>query len=237
MSARAWRWLGGGLLAAGTALALVWSALLVWANGEAAYYGFPHVARQHLALHCPYFVAQDETTTISATITNTNPHPTTFGIQSWLSLPLGLDTLTEHRRLAPGEAWHWSREIGPENRDLRYFVFASVYVFGGYPIPQRQSTCGAFVVPVQGISGNTIWWGGTALALILAVIGFGFWWWGQRNVHIPTNTRLAAKFFFVLTPLSLAVAMWGPWMLGVAVLVVGSMAALIFISGWVAYGH
>ncbi len=235
MSPRAWRWLGGGLLAFGMSIALVWSALLIWANGEAAYYGFPLMARQNLDLHCPYFLAADETAQISTTITNTNPYPATIGIQSWLSIPLGLDTRTEHRRLAPGETWAWSRTIGPENRDLRYFVFASVYVFGGYPMPQRQSLCGAFVIPVRGISGQTVWWLGVFLALLLASIGFGIWTWAQRTAHIPTNIRLGIRFFFLLTPLSLAVAMWAPWMLGVAVLIVGGLAILIFVSGWIAY--
>ncbi len=222
-----------GLFGAGVLLGLLLTGMILWAYAETAYYGFPHMADAHLtSLRCPHFMTQDEHATIQATITNTTGHPATFGVISWVSVPLAWERQTEHKHLAAGETWHWSREIGPENRDLRHFIMASVYTFGGYPIPQRQGWCGVFVLPLRGLRGEIVLWLGAVLTLALLFAGG----WQLRRVwqerRVSAAGRWAAGFFLFVTPLNLVLAWLGLWMLGVGALVAEALLLLIVGLSW-----
>ncbi len=229
MSAQTMRRLGMGMFLVGIALALVIAGLSTWANTEAVYYGFPHMTMNRLTtLSCPHFIAWDEETEVRARLTNTNPYPATLGVKSWVSVPLAWEVHTEHRKLQPGETWHWSRPIGSEeNRVLRHFVFVTVYTFGGYPMPQRQSMCGIYVLPVRGVRGDTVMWLALALAMLLLVGGWWLWRRGQGEAVTSTVLKWTVHFFLVLTPLTVATALWVSWALAIVLLVVNVLLIVI----------
>ncbi len=229
MSAQVKRRLGLGMFAGGVLLALLIAGLSTWANTEAVYYGFPHMTMNRLTtLSCPHFIAWDEESEVQVRLTNTNSYPATVGIKSWVSVPLAWEIHTDHRKLQPGETWLWVRPIGSEeNRVLRHFVFVTAYAFGGYPMPQRQSTCGIYVLPLRGVRGDTVMWLALALTVVLL---FGGWWLWRRSggeEATPTLPRWTVHFFLVLAPLTVATALWLTWALAIALLVVSVLAIVI----------
>ncbi len=227
MSAQTMRRVGIVLFVAGILLGLTVAGLSVWANTETAFFGFPHLTNNHLALRCPHFMAWDEVAEVRARVVNTNDHPATLGVKSWVSVPLAWDLQTEHRRLEPNEVWAWSRTIGPENRELRHFIFVSVYTFGGYPMPERQSMCGVYVLPVRGVRGEVLMWVAIVAALLALTLGWWLWRRGRREQGIPPVVGWTMNFFLIVVPLTLASALWLTWMLGLALLVVSVMMAVI----------
>lgn len=229
MSERTMRGLGVGLFLAGMLVALLVAGLSTWANTEAVYYGFPHMTMNRLTtLSCPHFIGWDEESEVRARVTNTNPYPATVGIKSWVSVPLAWEIHTEHRKLQPGETWHWARPIGSEeNRVLRHFVFVTVYTFGGYPMPQRQSTCGIYVLPLRGVRGEAVMWGVLALAALLLVSGWWLWRRGKGEEVTSTMLKWTVHFFLILVPLTVVTALWVTWTLAIVLLVVNFLMLVI----------
>lgn len=219
---------GAVLFVFGALLGAVVAGLSVWANTETAFYGFPHFTINHLpSLKCPHFMAMDETAEVRATIVNTNDYPSTMGVRSWVSVPLAWELKTEHKRLNPGEVWRWKRTIGPENRELRHFIFASVYTFGGYPIPEKQGMCGVYVLPIKGVRGETVMWVAIAMSLLALAVGWWLWRRGLANQRVTPVVYWTLNFFLVLIPLTLAAALWMTWMLGLALVVIDVLMAAI----------
>jgi len=232
MSAETKRRVGLALFVVGILLGLGVAGLSVWANVEAAFFGFPHFTRNHLVLQCPHFLAWDETAEVRTRLVNTNPYPATLGVKSWVSVPLAWEVQTEHRRLEPGEVWEWSRAIGPENRELRHFVFVSVYTFGGYPIPERQSICGVFVLPVKGVRGETLMWAMVIVSMLALMLGWWLWRRSQRGQRIVPMVGWTMNFFLVVAPLTVMATLWITWMLGVALLLVATLMLIIVGLTW-----
>ncbi len=228
MTARMKRKAGVALLVLSVVLSVVLAGMMVWANTEAVYYGFPHMTNNHLtALHCPHFMVWDEVATVSAKIKNTTDHPATVGVKSWVSVPLAWELETTYHKLQPGERWIWVRQVGPENRELRHFVFVSVYVFGGYPMPERQSMCGIYVLPLKGMRGEVVMWVAIVLVLALLVGGLALWRRGEGAARSGIVATRIIHFFAVMVPLTLGVALWMNWTLGVVVLVVDVLMVVI----------
>jgi len=230
------RKVGVMLLALSVVLSVALAGMMVWANIEAIYYGFPHITNNHLTtLHCPHFMAWDETTWISARVSNTTDHLATVGVKSWVSVPLAWELKTEYRKLKPGEQWVWMRRIGPENRELRHFIFASVYVFGGYPMPERQSMCGVYVLPLRGVRGEAAMWGAIVLILVVLFVGLVLWRRAGGEAHSGVVASRVMHFFAVMVPVTLAVALWMNWTLGIVVLVIDVLMVIIVGLSFVMY--
>jgi len=232
MSAQTKQRVGLVLFMAGILLGLGVAGLSVWANVEAAFFGFPHFTRNHLSLQCPHFLAWDETSAVRVRLVNTNAQPATLGVKSWVSVPLAWEVKTEHRRLEPGEAWEWSRPIGPENRELRHFVFVSVYTFGGYPIPERQSICGVFVLPIKGVRGETLMWIMVTAGILMLVAGWWLWRRGLSEQKTTPMVEWTMNFFLVVVPSTVIATLWVTWMLGVALLLAATLMLVIVGLTW-----
>ncbi len=209
-------------------IGLALSVPMIWTGAEAAHYGFPPMAEKKWRLHCPHYLALDESGTVSATVKNTNDFPVTLKIRWWASIPLDLETGLEYRELKPGQSWHWSHKVGPHNRDLHRFIFFSAYYFGGYPMPRRQGMCGIFVLPFGGIPGRAVLWFGLALFLVLGVAGWWLWREGSSQITVKPLLANGVAIFAVLIPLTVAVALWGSWALGIALVAADVLALIIF---------
>ena len=228
MTAPTMRRVGMALFVVGIVLGLAVAGLSVWANTEAAFFGFPHFTINHLTrLDCPHFIAQDEYADVRTQLVNTNAHPATVGVKSWVSVPLAWELKTEHRRLEPGEAWLWSRTIGPENRELRHFVFVSVYTFGGYPMLERQGICGVYVLPIKGVRGEMIMWVAIGISLLTLISGWWLWRHGEQERKTAPAAGWTMNFFLIVVPLTLAAVLWLTWMLGVVLLVISVLMLVI----------
>jgi len=141
------------IYAIGVVAGLTLALLAAWPDYEAASYGFARRADAPLkGLSCPVFLNRDETGSLSLKITNTTDRPLSPSIRTEISAPVTADQFLESTRLAPGDSRKLEWAVGPGNIDLQYFIFASVLVYGTYPIPNREATCGVFIIdlPMRG---------------------------------------------------------------------------------------
>jgi len=232
MSVKVRQRVGVVLFVTGILLGLGVTGLSVWAHVEMLFFGFPRFTNNALALDCPRFLAWDETAEVRTRLVNTNAHPATMGVKSWVSVPLAWKMQAEHRRLEPGEVWEWSRAIGPENRELRHFVFVSVYTFGGYPIQEKQNMCGVYVLPVKGIRGDTVMWIVVIVAFLALVSGWWLWRSSYRGRRPSPMAKVAVNFFLVMVPLTVIVTLWVAWVPGVMLLLVATLMLVIVGLTW-----
>src|SRR4030095_5227085 len=70
--------------------------------------------------------------------------------------------------LAPGESKTVEWTIGPDNIDLKRFIFSKVLIFASYPLPDREATCGTFIVDLP-VRGSVLLW----MMVVLGLAGGG----------------------------------------------------------------
>lgn len=159
------------LTLAGILIGLVLSLLAVWADYESTSYGFlKRASAPFRGLSCPLFLGRNETGTISLKIVNSTDRPLSPGVRTEISTSQELVSELEFVQLAPGEQATVQRAVGPENIDLGSFILVSASVFSMYPLPDQETTCGIFVLPVAGGS-RWILILGTTISLLLMSVG------------------------------------------------------------------
>lgn len=153
----------------GTTLSVTLAVIATWADLEAAFYGFDRRASTPLPnLHCPIFLNRNETGTVSVKISNTTEHKLSPAVRADFSTPLTPDSTLDSVELAPGESKTMEWTIGPDNIDLKRFIFSKVLVFASYPLPDREAACGTFIIDLP-VRGSVLLW----LMTLLGLSGMG----------------------------------------------------------------
>ena len=200
----------------GILIGLSLAVLAVWADYEASSYGFLKRAKTPFkGLSCPVFMGKDESGIVSIQVSNPTDQVISPSIRSEISSSLTPDTKIEYLKLAPGEQVTLQRTVGPENIDLGEFIFVSALVYSVYPLPDQQSTCGIFVLPVSR-GGSLIVALGTILSVLLMASGLFFL---HKNEVVATRSR-SLVFMAVVTVLAMFLGFIGWWIQAVILLVV-----------------
>lgn len=186
---------------------LTLSLLAVWADYESTSYGFMKRANAPLrGLHCPVFLGKNETGTISIDISNSTDGPLSPSVRMEISTSQDPISNLEFIRLGPGEQTTLQTTVGPENVDLGNFILVNASVYSMYPSPDRENTCGIFVLPVAA-RGSWILTLGTALSAVLMSAGsFSFY----RSSMIGKRSR-ALLFMVAATILAMVFCFMGWW--------------------------
>jgi hypothetical protein len=172
-------------------------------------------------LSCPIFLGRNETGTISVRLSNSTDVPLSAGVRTEISALQEPVSNLEFVPLAPGERAIVQQTVGPENIDLRSFILVSASVFSMYPLPDREMTCGIFVLPVDGGS-QLILILGTAMSLLLMSAGSFFLY--KRDSR---GARSRSVLFMVIaTALALFFSFNGSWVLALLLII---MAILTFL--------
>ncbi|HRK90333.1 MAG TPA: hypothetical protein PK152_14445, partial [Anaerolineales bacterium] len=142
----------------GVVCGLTLIVLSTWADLEAAYYGFARRAGSGLrGLSCPVLMTRDEVNTITLKVTNPTDRKLSPAIRMEISSPAMAFLYSDYVELQAGESTVKEWEIGPENVDLKRFIFAKVLVYASYPVPDRENTCGVFIVDLPGRGAVIAW--------------------------------------------------------------------------------
>lgn len=211
--------------AVGAVLGLAVTFFATWADLEASYYGFDRTGGARLSsLSCPIFMTATETTTVSIRLRNSTDNTIAPSIKVDLSSPLAQESLIEKADLAPGENKRLEWEIGPENIDLKRFVFARIWTYAAYPLKNQEATCGVFVLPLPG-SGVAYTWG----MVVLSLLGMGYGLFIKRDLRTPGRNTDYERFSFlaIVITLGLVVSYLGLWLAGVLVLVLAFLVIVI----------
>lgn len=214
----------------GTALGLFLIVTATWADMESTFYGFDRLASAGLGgFNCPAWMTREETREIALNISNTTEGPINPSVKAEISTPVLQEEFVEHIQLAPGESKKLQWVVGPENIDLRHFIFAKVLVYSAYPLPSRETTCGIYIIDLPGSSK-------VILPILVGVSLLGMGWgmyrmnkWGQSNIWLSKNIR-SLSFLTLLVALGVIVALTSAWMLSVLLLALALLMIMILLS-------
>ena len=203
----------------GVIFGLLLTGIASWADLEAASYGFDRTGGEMLsALDCPIIMTANETNSIAVNITNAtdgklSPSAKSFITASWKAPVFSYQTIT----LAPGESKQVEWAVGPENLDLKYFILAYVRVYGYYPLPARENTCGIFVVNLP-TNGAVITW--TMVIISLLGVGVGLYGMTKLSGIAPSPmVMLRIQLLAFLVAAGIISSYMGWWIPGVLVIV------------------
>jgi hypothetical protein len=203
----------------GTLMGLFVVVTVTWADLESTMYGFSRLANSGLGgFNCPVWMTREETSRITLRISNTTGSLLRPGIKTEISTPLVQEEFTEHIQLAPGESKRLEWTVGPENIDLRHFIFAKAVLYSVHPLPSQETTCGIYIVDLPG-SGMVI----LSILVSLSLLGMGWGLhgmkkWGRSNRWVSKNDR-SMIFLAFLIVLGFAASLLSGWLPAVIVLV------------------
>lgn len=218
----------------GVAAGLFLIFVAVWADMESSLYGFPRLANTGLGgLHCPILLTPEEAGTISLNVSNPTEGRISPAIKILISTPILPQESLESLQLAPGESKRLQWSVGPENVDLRRFIFAKVLLYSAYPLPSRETSCGIFILDLPG-RGPLI----TSLLVALSLLGMG---WGlyaiqkngaEKSALSPWRGKQfgAMVFLAFMIVLGLLICFAGNWLIALVVLVLALLTIVILLG-------
>lgn len=216
----------------GVVLGLYLVVVSTWADFEAAFYGFSRLAEAGLrGFSCPVLIARDETSSISLRVSNTTDSMISPVIKTEISTSLVVQEFQEGLELAPGESKKLTWTVGPENIDLGNFIFAKALVFSAYPLPNREATCGVYVINLPG-SGRVI----LSVLVVLSLMGMGWGLYGlnktvRLNAWLENHIR-AMLFLTLVIVVGMVVSFWGGWVPSILLLAVSLLLIIILLGSF-----
>lgn len=213
----------------GVLLGLFLTVIATWADLESAYYGFDRTGGSRLSsLNCPILMAKNETGRISVNLNNPTDGKISPAIKTDISSTIAPISFSEHLDLAPGESAQLEWQIGPDNVDLGQFIFARVWVYSSYPIKDKESTCGVFVLPIPG--NGMIY---TLLIVGLSLFGLGVGLYSARQARVPGRGGLdfpRLAFLAIVITAGVIASFMGIWLLGVLFVFLSLLVTVISIG-------
>lgn len=215
----------------GVTLGLFLVSVATWADLESTFYGFFHRTNTRFdGLTCPILMTPNETGSFSVTVTNTTDRALSPAIKTDISARGTFFSNLESLSLEPGESEQMAWDVGPENIDVDRFIFAQVYVYSFYPIPDSENTCGIFIVNLPG-NGTVIAWAMAGLSLL----GMGFGLYGLKNFPGLThrgagNIWNSMMFLSLVIAIGLFVSFMGWWVQGGFILIVAVLLVVIMLG-------
>ena len=218
---------------AGLILGLALTFAATWADLEAAFYGFDRVGGERLgSLNCPILMGANETSSFSIAITNSTERKVSPTIKTDVSTRAVPASTFNPITVEAGETKKMEWAIGPENIDLGRFIFVRAWMYAGYPLKDRENTCGVLVLPIPG-SGTAYTWGIT----VLSILGMG-----SGLYLINRSQKLNARkkmefvrlmFMTVIVAAGLIVSFSGVWLLAILLLAVALLMCVISLGSMV----
>lgn len=196
------------LLAIGIFLGIALSVMAAWPDLEASFYGFSNQAHRTLpGLSCPILMTKDEVGIVKLKVTNNTDQKVSPTVRMEFSTQLVLATASESIQLAPGESRTLTWTVDAENIDLGKFIFAKALIYGAYPMPSRENTCGTYVLPVPG---NGIWITNILTTLCLLCLGSGSFF--LYKIEPPIKQANLFRLTAVIILLLLVISFLGWWL-------------------------
>lgn len=218
------------LFVMGVIIGLTLAILATWPDFEASSYEFARNTNTPLnGLMCPIILNTNEMGTVSLTVSNTTDKLLTPSVKTQISTSDDPISFLESLRLPAGQAKKMEWSIGPENIDLHYFIFVKALVYASYPIPNREATCGTFIMdlPMSGAAFLIL-----MVTLSLTGIGSGLYMLNRINQR-PERAEMNLRpmyFLAVLILLALSLSFMGWWIQSIVVIVIAILTAVVLLN-------
>jgi uncharacterized protein (DUF58 family) len=134
-------------------------------------YGYPRLT----SLSCPVLMTSLDRLPVTIRVHNPLDKPLSLYINSQLSSFISFVNAEETVVLQPGETRKFAWEVGKENIDLHYFIFARVFSSAAISSGMKEATCGTLVLDLPFKNGPVIFYIGLVLAILTT--GLGLWFW------------------------------------------------------------
>ena len=206
------------------------AVIATWSDLEAAFYGFDRRASTALQnLRCPILLNRNETGVISVRVSNTTDGKLSPSVRADFSSALTPISALDSVELAPGESKTLEWTIGPENIDLKRFIFSKVLIFASYPLPDREATCGTYIVDLP-IPGRVL----LSLMVALGLVGMGGGWLvlnrlKRQSARLEKALR-PLSFLTIVIVLALAASLAGWWVQAVLLLAVTLITIFVTVN-------
>ena len=210
----------------GILFAFTLSILSAWADYEASSYGFPNRASTLLTgLNCPILMTRNETQTVSIKIANRTKLELSPSARIDISTAHDPITYNEIFYIATGDSRLLQWTIGPENIDYGRFIFANVLIYSTYPLPDRENTCGVFVLPIDG-NGQLIF----IFATIISILCIGSGAYFLQRSTLSSKHKRPALFLTPAIFLTMIVSFMGLWIQAILLIAITVLAIFTILS-------
>jgi len=218
----------------GLLLATILIGITVWGDLEAILFdpGIQQEAKLG-SLRCPVMMTSREAATVRARVKNSLDRPTDVFVRARITQ--GFVTLireeTTQFSLAPGESRRVEWAVGSEDAAYKRLVLVKMTVQSGYPLPNRQGTCGILVLNTPILTGNQLYFLGVTISLICA-IGGGITWFRSHPHRLGLKVQIARLMVFLsfVVIIGLVVSLLGLWVVGLVALIVILLTVGVFIG-------
>lgn len=199
-----------------------------WADMESAFYGFSRLAEAGLrGFNCPVLMTSGEEGVISLTVSNSTDNRISPSIRTEISTSLSAEEFLENVELAPGEAKRLEWSVGPRNVDLGGFIFAKALFFSAYPLPNRETTCGVYVIDLP-ISGKVV----LPVLVAISLLGMGWGLYGMNKSFSEWMMKYfrGLVFLAIVVVVGLVVSFVGGWVPSILLLAVSLLLIVILLG-------
>lgn len=221
----------------GIAMGMFFFFAATWADVESIYYGFTHYYSQPTtAMKCPIFITEAETGVVNIVVKNTAESELRPTIWMEASNRGFMVPQTERIILQPGETQTITWTLAPENEVMDHFVFAKIFIFTTYPMPNTEQTCGIYTLNLTRVTGTQASIFLIAGSLLLMILGDFLWGYATRSIDGRSRDLLRAMIVLtVVILLGIVSALTAFWVLGViltvvTILLIGVLLANLFQS-------
>lgn len=195
------------------------TGMATWADMEAASYGFPRTGGERLnTLYCPMLMTKNEVGAFSIKVVNTTDKKIASSIRTEIAARFDPISSLSFVELAPGETTWIEKKLGPENLILGQFIFVRASV-NAYPLPERENTCGVFIIDLP-TNGRLIIWTLLGFSLLGMSIGLYGITRFQASVHSKRIDIRLLIFLALLVIVGIVCSFLGWWIQGLLVTIV-----------------
>lgn len=228
------RILSGLLIAIGTSLALLLTAIALWPDFEAVRFDITHAGGEALpALRCPILITPVDEAAIRLELTNPRDRPINFLVRT--NIAAGFVSLLreeqEQTLLQPGESVEFVWPVTVEDAVYGRMILARARVLRAGGLPERQRSCGIMVMFTPLGRGQHIVAG--LLAAILLSIGTGSLLWLRQERpfagQMKPRTRVVGVFVLLIL-LTMTASLLGWWGSGVLIILFMLLAVVALID-------
>jgi len=220
------------LFSFGICVGLALALFMVWGDLEARLFDPSLPGEGGMAIRCPAVIGRGEKVTVSATFHNPLEREARFVIRTHVSeghVTL-MRQLDDQLPLAPGERQRLEWEVRSEDAVYGLFALVKVHLFGFYPLPARQGSCGIVLVNLP-LPGSVLFGTGLALALLGMVGGTALWTRANRPLNESAlDTARAMVVLSALVILGLLMGLLNIWIVGLFVLAISLLLIVVLLG-------
>ncbi len=212
-------------------LGIIFFAGLVWPNMESNFYfGFNQGAETKLQLFCPHILTPQDSSSITASVTNKVDQPISPTFQALISGPVFQNVQTQPS-IDPGQTLKVKWPVNGDNIIFGHLIIARVYQSSSYKTSTATANCGTLFLNLSGLTGTQIYVGVLVISLLGSTLGLILWAIANRPLGGRSLERLWGLILLgAVVVLGILLGTLGQWLLGTFAFFFSVLMFIILVS-------